>query len=156
MTRRYAGFIRGISIGGKRYRLQRAIAADANEKVTTIANLKSRVIKYPLFEARVCVSQRIGTAAAEGGLLWEIAICRYILCAIRSRPRQKYLLLARDRLYADLRSFPRPRSASKVSRRSRCFHETSRAERRVLKPSRNVSRFTSFATRSLGHRVTKY
>lgn len=39
---------------------------NANEKVTTAAKLKSRVIKYPLFETtRVCVLQRIGRAAIK-------------------------------------------------------------------------------------------
>lgn len=39
---------------------------NANEKVTTAAKLKNRVIKYPLFETtRVCVLQRIGRAAIK-------------------------------------------------------------------------------------------
>lgn len=40
----------------KKYRLQREIAPNTNEKVTIVTKLKSRVIKYPLFQARVCVS----------------------------------------------------------------------------------------------------
>lgn len=38
---------------------------NANEKVTTATKLKSRVIKYPLFETRVCVLQRIGRATIK-------------------------------------------------------------------------------------------
>lgn len=51
---------------------------NANEKVTTATKLKSRVIKYPLFETRVCVLQRIGRATIKDEFfLSKIAVSNY-------------------------------------------------------------------------------